>query len=153
MEESSVNFVHENQSNIVDNRDLYFKSKIADCILFSEEGFEFSVHKELLYQTKFLREILQNLDCCCCKIEMFFPTLPKDELEIVIEFLYNGEIIYSDQNVVSKMFSNLTKLFGFPNCMSFKKIPIFSKNEMLNPSQSNKVAEGILNISDLIYVP
>ena len=39
--------------------DFYLKNKSRDCILFSEDGSKFKVHKELFGQTNFLREIYQ----------------------------------------------------------------------------------------------
>ena len=117
---------------IFENIDSYFDTKKPDCSLFSEDGFEFTVHKELLFQTKFLRELIKNSDCCCCKIEIFFPSLAREELAIMTSFLCNGEITYSDQSVVTKVYSNLTKLFGFPKSMTFKKTSGLVKEKVTN---------------------
>ena len=40
----------------------------TNCSLFSEDGFEIPIHKEVLYQTKFMREIVNSMDYCCCKV-------------------------------------------------------------------------------------
>ena len=69
----------------------YFKTKSANCIMHSEDGNEFKVHKEVLSQTKLMRDILKSAANCCNIIEIFCPC-PKNELESVIEFLYTGNI-------------------------------------------------------------
>ena len=47
-------------SNLEDYLDTYLKDKSRDCILYSEDGSKFSIHKEVLSQTSFLREILYS---------------------------------------------------------------------------------------------
>ena len=42
----------------------YLKNKPPDCFLYSEDGAEFKTHKELLGQTRFMRELLKSTDCC-----------------------------------------------------------------------------------------
>ena len=100
---------------LANNMESYFKKKPPDCSLFSQENNEFSIHKELLYQTKFLREMVQSLDMdlCCCKIEIFCPDLSKVELDIIVQFLYKGKIFYSDQTIVSQVTKYLTQLLDF----------------------------------------
>ena len=34
--------------------DEYFKTKTPDCSLYSEDGYEIPVHREVLYQTKWV---------------------------------------------------------------------------------------------------
>ena len=132
MGDEKVKIINSRPMAIAENIDSYFDSKKPDCSLFSEDGFEFTVHKELLFQTKFMREVIKSSDCCCCKIEIFFPSLAREELEIMTSFLCNGEITYSDQSVVTKVFSNLTKLFGFPKSMTFKKTSGLVKEKVTN---------------------
>ena len=56
------NFVNiQHASNIEDYLDSYLKKKAADCLLYSEDGSEFKVHKEMLGQTEFMRQILKVL--------------------------------------------------------------------------------------------
>ena len=43
-----------------------------------------------------------------------FPFLALQELELIVHFLYNGEISYFDQNVVYQVSKYLVELFGFP---------------------------------------
>ena len=38
----------------------YLKNKPPDCILYSEKGECFKIHKEIFYQTDFMREILNS---------------------------------------------------------------------------------------------
>ena len=73
--------------------DTYLKNKPADCVLYSEDGTEFKIRKELLSQTKFLRKILSSAkDHCCNIIEILCPC-SKEELGTLVEFLYNGKMI------------------------------------------------------------
>ena len=44
------------------NMDSYFKQKPPDCSLFSQDSFEFQVHKELLFQTEYLREMIKSVN-------------------------------------------------------------------------------------------
>ena len=132
MGNEKIKIINSRPMAIAENIDSYFDSKKPDCSLFSEDGFEFTVHKELLFQTKFMREVIKSSDCCCCKIEIFFPSLAREELEIMTSFLRNGEITYSDQSVVTKVYSNLTKLFGFPKSMTFKKTSGLVKEKVTN---------------------
>ena len=53
----------------------------------------------------------------CCKVEIFCPSLLKEDLEMIVKFLYNGKIFCKDQTVVSKVCKNLNQLFGFPSIM------------------------------------
>jgi KRAB domain-containing zinc finger protein len=48
------------------------------------------------------------------KIEVFCPSLSKEELEIIVDFFYNGNIFYTNPAVVSQVSKNLEELFGFP---------------------------------------
>ena len=73
--------------------DTYLKNKPADCVLYSEDGTEFKIRKELLSQTKFLRKILSSAkDHCCNIIEILCPC-SKEDLGRLVEFLYHGKII------------------------------------------------------------
>ena len=62
--------------------DFYLKNKSTDCILYSNDGSKFKVHKELLGQTDFLREILSSpKEHCCGTIEVLIPC-SKVELKV-----------------------------------------------------------------------
>ena len=66
-----------------------------------------------MYQTKFMREMIGTVGIDS-KIEVFCPSLSKEELEIIVEFFYNGKIFYKNQAVVSQVSKKLEELFGFP---------------------------------------
>ena len=55
-------------TEIEDYLDIYLKNKSRDCILYSEDGGEFKIHKELFGQTNFLRKILATVNDQCCGI-------------------------------------------------------------------------------------
>merc|ERR1712083_580778 len=93
----------------------YFKQVPPDCTLFSEDGFEIPVHKELLYQTRFLRRMLKSANMDNFKIEIMIPSISKEELKSMINFLYSGKMYCPDQTFATQVFDNLTELFGFPS--------------------------------------
>ena len=99
------------------NMCLYFKRIPPDCSFLSEDGAEFLIHKELLYQTKFMRRMLKsaNAETRDGKIEIMCPSLSKEDLEVVVKFLYNGEISCPDRIIANQVFNNLQELFGFPS--------------------------------------
>ena len=43
-----------------ENLDFYTKTKSPDCILYSQDGSKFKVHKEIFCQTSFQRKILST---------------------------------------------------------------------------------------------
>jgi len=63
-----------------------------------------------------MREIVNSVTQlhCCGKLEIFCPSLLNEEIEHIVQFLYNGEIVCADQNIANQTFDNLTKVFGFP---------------------------------------
>ena len=63
-----------------DYMDTYLKNKSRDCILYSEDGGKFKIHKELFGQTKFLRKILSSANEMCCETINIFCPCSKDEL-------------------------------------------------------------------------
>ena len=98
---------------IVNNMDMYFKNVPPDCKLLSEDKSEILFHKELLFQTKFTRELLLSVGNET-KIEVICPSLLREELEIIVYFLYNGRILSSDKSGIFKASKILEELFGFP---------------------------------------
>ena len=101
-------------TGINDYSKTYFKNKSEDCILYSEDGTEFKIHKELFVQTKFMREILKSAqNHCCAKIEMICPCSTQ-ELEKIVHFLYHGEIQCEDVFESFGVQEDLRKIFGFP---------------------------------------
>ena len=99
--------------SLVDNMDSYFKNTPPDCSLFSKENHKILVHKELLYQTKAMREMIKNVGIDS-KIEVICASLSKEELEIIINFFYDGKILCSNQNAAHQAKKDLEDIFGFP---------------------------------------
>ena len=66
----------------------YLKKKETDCILYSNNGVEFNIHKEVLYQTKFMQSLLLSThDICCTTTEIICPC-SESELDCMVNFLY-----------------------------------------------------------------
>ena len=99
---------------LVQNMRSYFKCNPPDCRIISQDNSELMIHKELLYQTNFLCEMVRSVDIENSNIDILCPDLTKQEIQILIRFLYTGEISCQDQIVAAEVSSNLTKLFGFP---------------------------------------
>ena len=94
--------------------DLLYKNKKTDCILYSKEGIRFAIHKEILYQTKLMKNIsLDTNNLCCREVEIFCPCA-EDELENMINFFYKGTITYREHINVVNFIDNVNKIFGFP---------------------------------------
>jgi aspartate carbamoyltransferase regulatory subunit len=97
---------------------LCLKTKPSNCILYSEDGAKFEIHKELLGQTKFMREILNSAKGhCCSTLEIICPCT-KRELEKLVYFLYNGEIHCEDVFDSYNVQEDLTKIFGYPEFLN-----------------------------------
>ena len=95
--------------------ETYFKHKTPDISLFSQDNFEIPVHKEVFYQTQLMRSMLKsaNFDNCCSKASVICP-LQNEELKMIAQFFYSGEIICRNQEEATQMSKNLSELFGFP---------------------------------------
>ena len=118
---------------LVNSMNSYFKQRPPDCSLFSQYNCEIKIHRELLYQTSYLRDMIKsvNMDYSCCKIEIICPLLSKSELETMVQFLYRGEISYSDEKTGAQIAKNLTEYFGFPP-MSFVMNPKNNQSKYQN---------------------
>ena len=100
---------------------LYLKKKPSNCLLYSEDGSKFEIHKELFGQTKFVREILNSAkDHCCSTLEIICPCT-KEELAKLVYFLYNGEIHCEDIFDSIKVQENLSNIFGYPQLLNIEK--------------------------------
>ena len=108
---------------LVDNMNSYFKSQPKNCSIFSEENCEFPIHHEILYQTPFMREMVKsvNWNCTDLQIAIFCPLVSKDELKIIVNFLYSGKILCANVTMGSQIEKLLTELFGFPSISSTEK--------------------------------
>ena len=88
----------------------FLKHREADCILYSEEGTRFNIHKEILYQTKFMRNIFVSAtDTSQIDLEIFCPC-SENELDAIVNFLYSGKISNNLKTNVTKVLKNLTKI-------------------------------------------
>ena len=47
---------------LINGMDPYFKKNEPDCTLFSQNNHNIPVHKEVLFQTKLLREMISSVD-------------------------------------------------------------------------------------------
>ena len=115
-------FTFKNQiASFEDYIDFYLKNKPTDCILYSDDGSKFKVHKEMFGQTQFLREILSSAnERCCGKIDVFCPC-SKDELSHLVNFLYDGEI-HCEQEFDSLKSIEMCKLCFHVNFHDYKMI-------------------------------
>ena len=137
------------------NMDSYFKNTPPDCSLYSEGNHEISIHKELLYQTKYMREMITNVGFES-KIEVFCPSISKEELKNIVDFLYCGKILCKNQSAVSETTENLNELFGFEltkDDMSETKesivLPIKKKiprKKPLRPKTNHKLERDLDNL-------
>ena len=130
-----ITFKHQNNT-IEQYLETYLKNKSPDCILHSQDGGAFKIHKELLSQTNFLRKLLSSANCCS-KVEILCPC-SKEELAHLVNFLYDGEIQYQSQNDSIKILENLSKIFGFPENLNLNDI-----NQTLFINQNGSPGEDI----------
>jgi len=109
-------FYNEEPMVLIDNMESYFKQKPPDCSIFSDNNCEFPIHKEVLLQTKFMCQMIENviLESCCSKIEVLCSSVNQKDLEIIVKFLYTGKIICENEHLANEVSKNLTQLFGFP---------------------------------------
>ena len=140
--------------------DFYLKNKSRDCILFSEDGSKFKVHKELFGQTDFLREILSSTkDQCCGTIEVSCPC-SKDELSSLVNFLCDGEIHCEEESESLKIIENLQNIFGFQRNLVLNYYPneafFTSDNNIEVITLTEEVLENILDNTDpddIVIIP
>ena len=98
------------------NMESYISNTPPDCTLYSNENYSVIIHKELLFQTKYLRSMVQSLNCnfSCDKIDIICPSLSKEELNLLVIFLYKGYANCENEKALLYLSENLSKLFGFP---------------------------------------
>ena len=124
----------------------FLKNEEANCILYSKEGIKFDIHKEILYQTEFMRNILKSTNIICCGTIEFLCPCSEDELESMVNFLYNGTISELRLTDVAKILDNLTKMFGF----SEKSFSVEDCSAINKPSTQDSEEE--FKISDQGYI-
>jgi len=131
---------------LVNYMEAYLKNTKPDITLLSEDKFEFTVHKEIFFQTQLMRTMIKSSDSgyCCSRVSVIC-SIPREELEMVVQFLYSGEVFCKNQNEANILSENIAGLFGFPKlCLSSKIEPMFeiasksiSKEEFFNLTNSN----------------
>ena len=136
--------------------DSYLKKKSTDCILYSEDGSKFKVHKELFGQTDFLREILSSTkEHCCTTIEVLCPC-SKEELSHLVNFLYDGEIHCKGESDSLKMIENLQKIFGYPRNLDLDYRNETSVDNIETMTITEELYENILddpNAGKIVTIP
>ena len=85
---------------LISAMESYFKSTPPDCHLFSDDNYGILIHKEVMYQTKFMRELIGTVGIDS-KIEVFCPSLSKDELEIIVDFFVGYGLISEPGKIYS----------------------------------------------------
>ena len=98
--------------------DSYFKKTPPDCSLFSKENLQIPIHKELLYQTSYMRSMVKSLNMDTSSfdlVEVMCPSMSKTDLENMVQFLYSGKISCCDKNSAALLCENLASIFGFPS--------------------------------------
>ena len=124
--------------------ELYLKKEQPDCSIFSKEGTKFNIHKELLYQTKLMKNILSdNYSVYFRNIEIFCPC-SDNELKSILNFLYSGTMSFKNEFGVVKLLENLTKLFGFPGKL-FSIESVSMSNENIEIKGEEEVFEEHFN--------
>jgi hypothetical protein len=121
-------YTFEDQVNAIeDYLDKYLKKKPPDCVLYSEDNTEFKIHKELFGQTDFMRKILSSAkERCCGLLEILCPC-SKEELSLMVKFLYTGEICCETKFDSLNIVEILNKIFGFTkNLMFMFMLTLFS---------------------------
>ena len=124
---------------LVKNMESYFNQNPPDCSLFSQDNFEFPVHKEVLFQTRYLFEMIKN--SCCCKIEILCQSVSKEMLQIMVDFLYSGKISCDDQKLASQACKCLNVVFGFPIIIKEDEESIFIRTEKQRTIQPKQAVE------------
>ena len=87
---------HQYHNLMIENfLDDWVSKKRPDCVLHSNDGHYFMIHKEIFGQTQFMRNILaaakKSIQCQCGRIQISLPC-SKQQMEHLVQFLYLGEI-------------------------------------------------------------
>ena len=140
---------------LVTNMDSYFQVTPPDCSLYSQDKFEFPVHKEVLYQTKVMCDMIKSTNVKdysidYSKIEIICPSLAKEDLQVIVNFLYTGKIYGLNHDKFDHIASILNKLFGFPSIFDKSndnqqiQHPNYQTSNSLNPKSilKKEVLEG-----------
>ena len=100
---------------LISYMETYFKHRPPDISLFSEDNFEVLIHKELFYQTQLMCLMIESTDSdyCCSNFTVICP-MPKEDLELIVQFLYSGQLFSKSQKTATRVSKYLEEIFGFP---------------------------------------
>ena len=123
----------------------FFSKKETDCILYSEEGVNFNVHKEILCQTDFLRNILSIKKEDCCRVMEIFCPCSENDLKYMVEFLYLGKISCKTRDDLFRILDKLNIIFGFPKEKINQNNDIGKQKEVCIVRSSYEITETEIN--------
>ena len=116
--------------------DYFLQNREPDCFLYSNDGMKFDIHKEIFYQSGWMRNIfIDAKDTCCREMEIFCPC-SADELDIITKFLYSGTNSFNNETEVSNITNILTKIFGFSGDHFY-----FDEESVLSKPEIRKIKE------------
>ena len=124
--------------------DEWVTKKRPDCVLHSNDGHNFKVHKEVFGQTQFQRDILmaaKSIQCMCGRIQISLPC-SKRMVEHLVEFLYLGVIkldVYNEAKLF-EIFDNLHQILGYEpdmirDCEEGSTSEYDSSDDSIDPSE------------------
>ena len=143
----SCHFQNEDPLAVIDYMKSCMKLKPPDCSFFTEGGDEIPIHRELFSQTEIMRNIAKSHNCCCSKIEVIFPEVSIEELDLIVEFLYSGQISCTSPIISAKVFSNLEKFLGFSKISNHK--PVDAEKEDIPIKSLDMHSTSLTNIISL----
>ena len=99
---------------LVNYMETYFKHTTPDITLISEEIFKINVHKEMFYQTQLMCTMIKSTDSdyCCSKVSVIC-SIPKEELKLIVQFLYSGKLFFRNQKELNQLSKNLIMTSNF----------------------------------------
>ena len=134
-----------NCTKFLDNLEFFqtfLQNKEPSCILYSKEGKKFNIHKEILYQSNLMKNVLKSSNNFCCRdIEIFCPCT-EDEMRQMVNFLYTGTISYTKQSNIYKFMETISEIFGFPE--EFFSVEKRSKFEMVQNSDNKEDLKNVI---------
>ena len=133
---------------LINYMSTHLKQTKPDITLLSEEKIEIMVHKEIFYQTQLMRTMIRSTDSdyCCSNVSVIC-SIPREELEMMVQFLYSGEVYCKNQKEANILSENLTGLFGFPKIHSSSNL-IEPKFEIASKSISKEEFFNMTNSSN-----
>jgi hypothetical protein len=114
--------------------------------LFSQDGSQISIHKELQYQIKFMRAILNAAyqNHSNERLDIFCPSLSNQELVEVVNFLCRGQFTSPDEIKACRILENLTEVFRFPKSLNtITPFMVQTKAETIDYSAGHDLTDDI----------